>query len=482
MAKAPDPIKAAEAVAQRGAMIVLTVIVVLAGYLRFHGLAADSVWRDETTSLAQSSGSIFDIITATARDNYPPLHNFVLAVTVKLLGDGPFALRLPSAIFGLLSVPALYWVGTMVSNRVAALIAAFLLAVAPFAIYYSQEARPYALLMLAAILFAGTTFAFLRSASRAWGAAVFFAAVALLYAHPYGALTWAAIAAAALAIIVARPQAGGATALSWLLLQAAILIAFSPWLVVFVHRALALEQSGFWIPQPTLSFVLIQLQDVAGATPAAVLLIAAAAVAFVRPVSSDEPSPLARPRAVPLRLGATAPMLLLLAWLALPVAAALIISSLGTPIFYDRYLIGGLPPLVLLAGAGLGRFVTRFSTGLLVTGFAVVVALLGAAFGTPPPREDWRGLSAYLSAHLNAGDCVLFVDRDSAQAVEYYLRKPFCELYPRTFATTTASRVIAVRSSNVAALNPALNSPAWRVGQPVAFNVIAAIPMTRIAP
>jgi uncharacterized membrane protein len=479
LAQRPDPVKAAEEVAQRGAMIVLTVIVVIAAYLRLHNLAADSVWRDETTSLAQSSGSIFHIITATAQDNYPPLHNFILAITVKLLGDGPFALRLPSAIFGILSVPALYWVGTMVANRVGALIGAFLLAVAPFAIYYSQEARPYALLMLTAILFAGATLAFLQRATRGWAAAVFFSAVALLYTHPYGALTWAAIAAAALVIIVVRPQAGGATAVPWLALQVAIVVAFSPWLVVFFHRAVALEQSGFWIPEPTVPFALAQLQHVAGLTPATVLLVAAATAAFVRPAATDVPSPLARPGPVPLRLGATAPMLLLLAWLVLPIAAALVISLIGTPIFYDRYLIGSLPPLVLLAGIGLSRFVTRFSTGLLVTGFAVIIALLGIVFGMPPAREDWRGLSAYISANLHAGDCVLFVDRDSAQAVEYYLRKPFCELTPRAFATTTASHVIAVRSSNAAALNGALNDPNWHVGKAIDFNVIAVIPMTR---
>jgi len=482
MAAPVDPVKAAEEVAYRGAMIVLTVIVMLAAYLRLHNLAADSLWRDETTSLAQSSGSLFHIITATAQDNYPPLHNFILALTVKLLGDGPWALRLPSAILGIVSVAALYWVGAMIGGRVAGLIAAFLLAVAPFAIYYSQEARPYAVLMCAAVLFAGAALSFLRKASTGWAVAVFLSGVALLYSHPYGALLWLAVAATALAVIIARPQPGGATALRWLLLQLVIVVAFAPWLVVLLQRAAALEQSGFWISYPSVPFVSIQLENVAGGTLAGVLLVAAATVAFVRPAIAVEHSPLVKPGNVPLRLGATPLMLLVLAWLVLPVIAATAISLVGTPILYDRYLIGCLPALLLLAGVGLSRFVTRFSTGLAATAVAVAIAILGVAFGTPSPRENWRGLSAYIAANLHPGDCVLFVDRDGAQAVEYYLRKPFCELYPATFATTVASHVIAVSAGNYAALDAALSSPDWRTGQPVQFNAIAAIPMTRASP
>ncbi|HVZ13437.1 MAG TPA: glycosyltransferase family 39 protein [Bauldia sp.] len=478
MATPVDPAKAAEEVAYRGAMIVLTFIVVLAAYLRLHDLTADSIWRDETTSLAQSSGGILHIISATAQDNYPPLHNFILALVVKLFGDSPWALRFPSAILGIAAVPALYWVGSMIAGRVAGLVAAFLLAASPFAIHYSQEARPYAVLMLAAILFAGTTLAFVRKASRGWAATTFLSGVALLYSHPYGTLTWLALAAAATAIVVLWPQAGGATLLRWMLLQLATVVAFAPWLAVLLSRIATLHQSGFWIPYPSLIFVLVQLQNVAGGTLGAVPLVALAALAFVQPAAAGNAVP-PQSTPAPLRFGATASILLVLSWLVLPVVAALVISFVALPIVYDRYLICCLPALLLLAGVGLSRFVTRFSTGLLATGVAVLVAVLGISFGSPPPREDWRGLSAYIATNLHPGDCVLFVDRDSAQAVEYYLHKPLCELYPRTFPTTVADRVIAVRSGNYAAIDALLNSPGWSAGKPVDFNAIAAIPLTR---
>ena len=51
----------------------LRVIVGVGAWLRFHHLAANSLWLDEAVSWYQSKDGLADLITRVARDNYPPL-------------------------------------------------------------------------------------------------------------------------------------------------------------------------------------------------------------------------------------------------------------------------------------------------------------------------------------------------------------------------------------------------------------------------
>ncbi|TMQ55720.1 MAG: hypothetical protein E6K72_06010 [Candidatus Eisenbacteria bacterium] len=67
-------------------------------------------------------------------------------------GDSEWALRLPSAVPGVLLVPAMAWLAALWLGRGAALPAAWLAAGSPYLVWYSQEARCYSLLMLCVVL------------------------------------------------------------------------------------------------------------------------------------------------------------------------------------------------------------------------------------------------------------------------------------------------------------------------------------------
>ena len=112
-------------------------VTALALLLRLHDLAAQSLWWDEVTSWQQARLPLPELLAATAADNYPPLHNLLLHLSMALFGEGEFALRLPSALIGALSVLALYWTGSLLVGRGAALLAALLLAVSGFHLWYS---------------------------------------------------------------------------------------------------------------------------------------------------------------------------------------------------------------------------------------------------------------------------------------------------------------------------------------------------------
>lgn len=141
-------------------------ILLLAAFLRFHNLDAQSFWNDEGNSARLSERSVRLIIEGTASDIHPPLYYLLLRGWRALVGASEFGLRSLSAFAGLVVVAGTvalgkasfyYYKGTKGQRDkrfryTAVLLAALITAVSPPLIYYSQEARMYALLALEATL------------------------------------------------------------------------------------------------------------------------------------------------------------------------------------------------------------------------------------------------------------------------------------------------------------------------------------------
>ena len=123
---------------------VLLGILVLAALLRFYKIDAQSLWYDEGNSARIAERSLQLIVEGAAGAIHPPLYYIVLKYWRALFGEGEAALRSFSALCGVLTVWFAYLIGRDLFRRRVGLIAAFLLAVAPFAVYYGQEARMYA--------------------------------------------------------------------------------------------------------------------------------------------------------------------------------------------------------------------------------------------------------------------------------------------------------------------------------------------------
>lgn len=123
-------------------------LILLAALLRFHLLGAQSLWNDEGSSYVQATRSLGEIAENAGRDIHPPGYYWLLHIWLRLTGDSEFALRSLSALAGVLTVAFTAALGLRLFGRAAGLLAAGLVALNTFNIYYSQEARMYALLAL----------------------------------------------------------------------------------------------------------------------------------------------------------------------------------------------------------------------------------------------------------------------------------------------------------------------------------------------
>jgi len=126
----------------------LVILLTLIGVgLRVLLLTAKGMSLDETVNIWLASHNIAEMLPWMARiDPQPPLYTFLLHYWIGLKGDGTYSVRLLSVLFGAGRIPIIYLIGKRLAGAVVGLVAAVMLTVSPFHIYYAQEASMATLL------------------------------------------------------------------------------------------------------------------------------------------------------------------------------------------------------------------------------------------------------------------------------------------------------------------------------------------------
>lgn len=126
----------------------LAIVVAVAAALRIYQLGAEGLWFDEANTAVLASLPLGRLLERITVDNQAPLYFLLVKAATALLGSAEWAVRSVSAASGIALVVLAYDVGRRTASRHAAQSATILVATSPMAIHYSQEARPYELLML----------------------------------------------------------------------------------------------------------------------------------------------------------------------------------------------------------------------------------------------------------------------------------------------------------------------------------------------
>ncbi len=130
-------------------------ILLLASFLRIFHADFQSIWLDEIHTMIESNPALtlrefYDVINF--REGMGHLYFFLVRMLHAIFGYSTLTARLFSVFTGIATVYTIYLLGKVVYNKRVGLIAALLLTVNLYHITYSQEARPYALLVFFCIL------------------------------------------------------------------------------------------------------------------------------------------------------------------------------------------------------------------------------------------------------------------------------------------------------------------------------------------
>jgi 4-amino-4-deoxy-L-arabinose transferase-like glycosyltransferase len=411
---------------------VVLVLGVTAVALVVRALAVRGLWLDEAISVREASLPFDEMIQALrTSDRHPPLYFALLWLDVRALGTSEAAVRAPSIAAGALLVPALYLAARELWDRRTGRVAAAFGAFAPLVVWYSQEARMYALFMLFSVLCVWAQALALRR-GRAFDWAFFVASAGLLaWTHYFGLIQIVVQLLAFEVIAWRRARHGLATrrllvrSIVSVLLLAAIL---SP-LAEFAREQLTAQSGAFGLADPL---------------PARVSLA---------PSQSDE---LSIYRVVTnggwavwgyhagstmAKLGALWPLAMLLSLVVLgrrcsqatglvlaaalgPPAVLALASSVRPELFEVRYFAGTAPLLlVLLARATTAWSRTALGTSVLAGAILATLAV-GLAdqqlSGSNPRRYDFQTQLETVERHAGRNDVVVYAPRYLSDVVSYY--------------------------------------------------------------
>jgi hypothetical protein len=386
----------------------LALLVVLAAVLRFATLGAQSLWFDEAfTPVHVFSTSLFTTLSHVAHtENTPPLWYILDWAVIRVAGDGAVALRFASALVGVAMVPVMWAIGAELAGRRAAILAAALTATNPLLVWYSQEARAYALF---AFFVALAMLCFLRAerdpSPRTMAAFAASGSLALLSHY------FAVFLVAPMALWLLRSRERARLALPAVLVIAAVGAALIP--LVLAQGGHGAQWIGHWAllsrlqatPQYYLTgytgSVLGHGIELAVALP----LLAGVVVGLWQVLDAQE----SRGALIALGLSACG------------VGIPLLLVAFGADYFAPRNLIGAMVPLTALLAVVIGARRTGW-VGMVLGGLAALAFLAVVVDVDRRPRlqrGDWSGLAAKLRP-LAPAQLVATVHLGSAP-LEYYL-------------------------------------------------------------
>lgn len=412
----------------------LALLTLLAFGWRVAGLTSQSLWRDEVDAIHFASRPLPELLATFSRPGENgPLFFALLSPWLAVLDSGEFALRVQAALAGALVVPLCYALarrllqvaglaelryGAGLSLANVPLLAAALVAVNPYLVWYSQEGKMYSWLTALAL---ATLLAFLASLQRGgwprW--LLYLALLAAAALHHVWAVLLIPICAAWLALLWPDYRRRWLPFLLTLALPALPYFALVGWWQLRLFTTPDFQTGHPYLPLPALFANLatafsrgVAVGPERWIIAGLVFLLLTGSVLGGKAMAGAR-SPYAWPR-----LRATA---MLLAWLLLP-PLLLYLISLSKPLYTDRYVIWIAPALLILLAQGVGALGAVWRP----LGAAGLIALLAAGLLAgwrqmhTPIKSDFRAAAAYVETHRQPGDLLLFQMPYNRIVYEYY--------------------------------------------------------------
>ncbi|MBI5058200.1 glycosyltransferase family 39 protein [candidate division KSB1 bacterium] len=384
----------------------LVLIIGLAAALRLFGLASESLWLDE-------GHTYFEITQSWSSAFHDKTQGPVFILLEKLFcgqfGASEWTLRFLPACFGIAAIPALFALARQLFDDRTALVAALLAAINPTWIHYSQDARPYSLLLLAVILSCWTMQLWLKRPGTRTLVLCLVSMLVAIYSHAFGALLLLASLLWCLAFLSRNGELHRARLGKQIALIGALIALLSlPAVLQYAGKLegrMAGDALGGWIKRPSLF-----------------MLLAAIHHYFMYPVLSIAAGLLV------LRAGIGQGRLVHWQWRPLLALSGLyvsfvvipwLISVTFAPVLIPRYTLpASIAVLIILAWsiAAMPR-----PNRVIWVSVWVVISTIGLwSYYAGSDKDPWRETAARLRREMQAGDLIVLSPGYVAEPMSYY--------------------------------------------------------------
>lgn len=427
----------------------LAAIMLLAAALRAFNIGAASLWNDELFSRYYAQlGSRFMWTQGFSLETTPPTYYTLLVGWMRAFGTSEAAMRSLSLVASVATVPLVYLLAREFAAVGVALLAALLFALSPMQVYFAQEARAYALMLLPVGLALLGMARFLREPRATRHLVLYGVGAALaVYVHTTSILL---VAALNLAFFAGdRSRVGWRGLWHWVAANAVVALLCVPEALAMLREVGANRLS--WMRPVNAHDILLSL-GVLVTGPAThpgklsiglgLLALAALAVAVWR----------MRPERRALAVLVVAPVFDF---------ALILLAGLRQPILVPRVLCWMWLPLSVLLACSLSR---RGAMRPALAGLFAVALVVGLGFQLGQgdrAKEPWRPLLARLRPELATADLVVVGPWTQPMGLAAYGQdlgraRHWTEGFPPTVESTVIARQIGVREISRDALITAI--------------------------
>lgn len=375
-----------------------------------------SFWLDEAINVVYAKQlSFWQFVSSyPIGDFHPPGWFAILWVTTHIFGSSEISARFPSLLLSVATVYLIYLIGKQLFNKRVGLISALLLSISPLHIYYSQEARMYALAAFAVSL---STYFLIKLASdiRLKNFLTYGISLGFVFYSDY--LAYLILPVHLIYFFIFRRNAF----LKYLASFAGSLILGLPLIPLFIKQLATGVQTAAALPgwagvvggSGIKDGLLLPVKILIGRVSIDNNLVY---LFVVLAISLPYLMVLTKVRKL------NDKFFLLTLWLALPPTSAFLISFF-VPVFAYFRVLFILPAFYLLVAAGAVQFKTALSKTLIIIMAVVQIVASGVYLFNPEfQREDWRSAVRYVEASSANGAVSVFVTDGQTAPYTYYAK------------------------------------------------------------
>lgn len=383
----------------------LLLICLLGLVLRLYKLGFQSAWLDEIHTLMEtksdfSFGEVYNQVLIG--EVIPPQYFIIINFLFKFFGDSIVTARLLSVISGLLAIYIIYILLNEFKLKKEGLIASFLLSVNFFHIYYSQEARPYSLLVLFTLL---SFLYFIKTLKKqSWKNFLLYGLFSglMINFHLFGVTIIFSQGLVVAFYLFTNKELLNKRNILKIITASLLVVLVSLPSIEIVKKAQTLKD--FWLTENSSNAFTNIFKDLFGNSEQLFFIFIIGVILFFIKISLVKNEKKLNVNE------ASFFYFLLLFWILTVILIPLVRSYLSVPMLINRYFICLLPALIILLAIGLGTIKNRFllfSILFIYLSFSITDLFIIKNYYHKPEKSQFDKASEYVIKKIKKDDIAL---------------------------------------------------------------------------